>query len=550
MKRPPSTYRSLIPFTTSAPVADAPLQDYLPLDSQYREFALQLDKFDHGLSSATPWGVYKPADLLLDDKSEAMPKTSIYRVTSGKLAPSVMEGLAMYTTAYRVYDVLVRLKGSAGCSSLPRPLRHKRQHGWIGKDSQWLNLAALSDLKQALKTFVDEGKTASKLSTNSQAEIASGSQTDASLRLAAEIAAVKKCKKMLVVIKNMAYVAFCISIMMKGYLQVPDHASEISLDKETMASKQVALLMKNAKRIRQALQQELLLNMKLIGNDTPVAIRALEDEVWDAILGIVDARYTSVSAHLHLQTVVNDFLGNNALDAGGNGFFGRSYPICYHKTMSVYTAFPEDPLPSHWPLPPASQAYILCKFLDEQGRCQDPSTGSDPVIGNGSHPRKTPPLDTSQSNSDSVEQLGPEIDPQNNKDHQAITNIGDRLRAPKKGTPAKMSVNVAKSATRKNPEREPSRLPLVKSAGGTKTIKPKNPKKYVSVLARTPNLEKEAIFVDLKDLAPKDQEEYLKIMKDIITFAKVEDSSVEAQADLEHGTTRSLQLGVLVEFIL
>ena len=78
------------------------------------------------------------------------------------------------------------------------------------------NLAALSDLQQALNTFADEGQSATKfLLGNPQASTLAGSQIDASVRLANEIAAVKKGKKVLVIVKNMAYAAFCISIMMK-----------------------------------------------------------------------------------------------------------------------------------------------------------------------------------------------------------------------------------------------------------------------------------------------------------------------------------------------
>ncbi|KAJ2930855.1 hypothetical protein H1R20_g6240, partial [Candolleomyces eurysporus] len=484
MKRPPSTYRSLIPFTTSAPIADAPLQDHFPSGSQYRTFAHQLDKFDQDLSNAIPWGVYKPADLLLDDESEAMPKTSIYRVMS----------------------------------------------------------------------------------------VAAKSQTNASVRLADEIAAVKRGKKVLVVVKNMAYVAFCISVMMRGYLQVPDHADEIGFDEETAASQNVAPLMKKVKRMRQALQQvtaispllalvsedltdpflcheELLLNMKLLGNDTPAPMRALEDEVWNAILGIVEGRYTSISAYLHLQTVVKNFLGNTTLDTAGNGYFGR-----LEQQESDVEVTPASPDTS-----PTSDDSVEQRGADPEARktpglsiTPSGTSQSDDSAEPEVEARKTPgpstaPLDASQSDDDSGEQQGTETEAtalQNNKHPQPMTNVRDSLPYPNEDTPADMPVDVTKPARRKNPEREASRLPFVKPAGVTKTVKPKNLRKHDSTSAQTP--ENEVILVDLEDLAPKGETERLKIMKDIITVVKVEDSSVDAQA-VEGGTTQPLQLGVLVE---
>ncbi|KAJ2935923.1 hypothetical protein H1R20_g1171, partial [Candolleomyces eurysporus] len=408
MKRPPSTFRSLIPFTTSASVVDALLQDHLPVDSPYRvsrkprafsppthasgqTFAHRLERFDHEISNAIPWGVYKPADLLLDNGSEAMPRASIYRVKSGKLAPSVTEGLAMYTAAYRFHDVLVRLRGSAGSESLPRPLKHKKQDNWVGKASQWAvgalatpmlsglndvvqNLAALSDLHQALQTFTNEGQTAAKfLQTSPGALSDSGRQTDASVRLADEIAAVKKGKKVLIVVRNLAYVAFCISVMNKGYLQVPDHVHELGFDQQTMALKSMEPLMKKAKRIRQAMQQtavispllalvsedltdpplcpeELLLNMKFLGNDTPPMIRALEDVVWDAILGMVEGRHTSIAAYFHIQGVVKEFLAETRLDATDNHFFARSrcpsIPLSLKTRYHVTGPYPQLLMPT------------------------------------------------------------------------------------------------------------------------------------------------------------------------------------------------------------
>ncbi|KAJ2931989.1 hypothetical protein H1R20_g5094, partial [Candolleomyces eurysporus] len=60
-----------------------------------------------------------------------------------------------------------------------------------------------------------------------------------------------------------------------------------------------------------------------------------------------------------------------------NHFFARSYPISYHSKMSVYTAFPEDPIPCHWPLPPASDAYIAPQPQDDQGSPQGTSVEDD-----------------------------------------------------------------------------------------------------------------------------------------------------------------------------
>ncbi|KAJ2923801.1 hypothetical protein H1R20_g13292, partial [Candolleomyces eurysporus] len=291
--------------------------------------------------------------------------------------------------------------------------------------------------------------------------------------------------------------------------------------------------------------------MKLLGNDTPAPVRALEDEVWNTILGIVEGRYTLISAYFHLQTIVKDFLGNIMLDAAGNGFFGRleQQESDVEVTPAASTASPGTSPTSDNSLEQQSAEAEARKTpgrsITLPGTSQrDDSAEPEAETCNSPGPSAAP-LGTGQSDDDSVEQQGPETEataPQNNKHPQAMTNIGNSLQAPNEDTPANILVDATEPARRKNPEREVSRMPSVKPMGDTK---PKKPKKHASTLAQTP--EKEVIFVDLKDLAPKDEEEHLKIMKDIITIVKVEDSSVDAQADFEGGTTPSLQLGVLVE---
>lgn len=64
---------------------------------------------------------------------------------TGKLPSTVADGLLMYSTAYCLYDVLVRIN-NPGVDYSGDVLRHARQPGWLGRNEVYLHFPCVTFL--------------------------------------------------------------------------------------------------------------------------------------------------------------------------------------------------------------------------------------------------------------------------------------------------------------------------------------------------------------------------------------------------------------------
>ncbi|TEB29004.1 hypothetical protein FA13DRAFT_1711367 [Coprinellus micaceus] len=336
--RPVSTYRSLLPFTTTAPVRDAAYSNSLPRHSPYKDFATQLDAFDRDPSKFPNWGTTKPTDILHDASSDTMPRNNAFiRVKDNKIQPIVMQGLMQYTSAIFFFDHLVRLTSTQPMNG--SVLRYPRQKGWIGKEGKDKTgknnvIKALKETKSLITNFISNCNAPSTLLLSTSS--APSETTDPILTLANEIVTSGKVSQAFAHCKNIAVIAFNIRIMSEapGYLQIPDNVQDldVSLTSEHSDSLLVVMSQASIKHLRLAFLlavvitplvvlvpfdlttmsiciEETLLNAKRLGNQKPPGVRKLEDEVWREILAVAEGKKTAFSAMMGLKA---HFVSTNA----------------------------------------------------------------------------------------------------------------------------------------------------------------------------------------------------------------------------------------------
>ncbi|KAF8987744.1 hypothetical protein BDQ17DRAFT_1435410 [Cyathus striatus] len=359
------------------------------------------------------WTIYKPSDILLDEGAEHMPKTVFLRGATGKLPSLLLENLCNYIAACRATDAILRLKGAAYIQ-MEEVLCHKNQKVWVGQQN---NLEALSNLQDMLVAFVSYGDYIIQLISNRLIS----KEPDVSVRLANEIAEMKGGKKALTIVKNLASVAFCLAVMIKGEgcLQVPESCTDLGLSEDLEVTeavdqllhnpqrlKNLNSLLSNFKELRHFLQlialispllaivpkeliktcfcyEKLVLNMKLIGNQWPPLVKTLEDDIWLGILGIVEGTSTAFSTFLDLHTKWKGYIQSNSLDESQVEYFARKsvfkfgasifilsilFPVIealleynedkYGTSMSIFTSYVDLPAPTNWPLPVAATEHL------------------------------------------------------------------------------------------------------------------------------------------------------------------------------------------------
>ncbi|KAF6746522.1 hypothetical protein DFP72DRAFT_973400, partial [Ephemerocybe angulata] len=375
MERPPSTFRTLIPFTTSGPTASL-LQTGIPGEWGFQPFIEKLNDFDRHPEKYPAWGVYKPQEFLHDDGFEAMPRVKAHRIQGGKHSLPVVEGLAMYTTALKVVDALCTVKGVQG----EGVLEHEKQGYWVGKS---MYIDALSDLKAGIQNFLSYAQALIVF----HAPITAHAVCDPSLKLADEIANTYYGRKALCVVRNLATVAFSLSVMKKGYIQVPDNVNDLQIDSNGFSTANIEVLMAKPKRIRQALHlaanispltvilcgdltkdtvclEELLINMKLFGNTKPQLIRQLEQDIWERLFDIAQGKTSAYGAFTALleNWRARDVVGK--IEDAESSYFMRENERLYTSDMSPYDAYLRPPFPLE-ALPPAALPYLRPKQVPD-----------------------------------------------------------------------------------------------------------------------------------------------------------------------------------------
>lgn len=87
------------------------------LTTSLQAFAERLESVDRNPQALPPWGVYHAADFIHDSGASVMPRTTVHSIKGHRLNSKVIEGLAMYVGALKLYDTLVALQDGPGLPS-------------------------------------------------------------------------------------------------------------------------------------------------------------------------------------------------------------------------------------------------------------------------------------------------------------------------------------------------------------------------------------------------------------------------------------------------
>ncbi|KAF6761869.1 hypothetical protein DFP72DRAFT_1061170 [Ephemerocybe angulata] len=353
---------------------------YKSCDSEFLRLFEKIEDVEKHPERLPDWGVYKPRDILNDEDAHKMPRVEPHRLQAALQEAQVVDALCAY-------------KGYAGADGA---LKHEKQGYWIGESSY---MDSLCDLKTEMTTFLSNARALNKFHVPAP----SNGSSDPSLRLADEIAGTYRGRKALAVVRNLATVSFSLSVMKKGYLQVPDNVNELDLQPAGCSMANVEILMTKTKRIRQALHlvanisplmavfcgdltkhaiclEELLINMKLFGNTRPEVIRRLERDVWAQLFDIAEGKRSALEGLIALQQQweTGDILSRiGELDSS---YFKRDAVHLYTSGMSPYDAYLSRPLPPNVLLPPPAFHYIRPIQTPENG-AKDVNVGNDNVSG-------------------------------------------------------------------------------------------------------------------------------------------------------------------------
>lgn len=95
-------------------------------------FANALEKYEDELVGSRFWGACRASEILSDGAATVMPSKPLLRMADGHLNQSVIQGLALYTTAIKLYDKLVFYAGHAVFQN--DVLKHEKMPFWIGRN--------------------------------------------------------------------------------------------------------------------------------------------------------------------------------------------------------------------------------------------------------------------------------------------------------------------------------------------------------------------------------------------------------------------------------
>ncbi|KAF6762010.1 hypothetical protein DFP72DRAFT_1164876 [Ephemerocybe angulata] len=311
------SFRELSLFYTSFPTSKKRLHLLLnendALDREIRPLVEAIDYWEASLSRLPePWGTYDPRAALLDGNNSTMPsKSPDLTWNTEQIPPSVSSKLVAYTTALGLCDIL-KLR-ARGPNLRERIVRHARRPGWIGNSKV---------CSHSLRVSVNRVRCEHESFIVSALEPATTAKDalDPTIRLANEIMSVELTSENAHIVHNFATIAFAISVMLKGYLEVPENL-RLQTFGDT-ASLQTVL--RRAAQYRRPLQlavgytiliafadmmlskdllqySDILLNTKRRGSDKPASIQRLELDTWDAVMSIVHGEVTPLQAYRSLM---------------------------------------------------------------------------------------------------------------------------------------------------------------------------------------------------------------------------------------------------------
>lgn len=408
-----------MPWTTTALVDSVAYDRQLPGDSPYRAFAATLESFDRDPNKFPFWGYYAPADVLHDGDGDSLPRTKIHRIGEGKLALKVVDGLMMYTAAASLFDKITREYGDT--SKQQDVLKHPKQRYWIGQSKV---LTELDDVVAMVSLCLGSPNDPVRYLATEDAHY----DGDGVVRLANEIAAVHGSMRQMSAIRNIGIVALNITVMMKGYLQVPDNVSAIGLDPNLATNSNLKKLLSKPRRLRIALLlamaitplvvfledditkhtvcvEEVLWNFKRLGNDKPLELVTMEDDTMREIFLVAEGKQSATKAFSTLRT---RWLEGRLLEKMGKAsrfFFNRPGVVLYRPELSLYGALPSQPYPDRWPLPPLALAAIDTARRaapDEEIGSEPPAESPSPPFIPPAHSRTPQPAEPADAPSTEV----------------------------------------------------------------------------------------------------------------------------------------------------
>ncbi|KAH6891821.1 hypothetical protein BKA70DRAFT_1440991 [Coprinopsis sp. MPI-PUGE-AT-0042] len=351
-----STYRYLTPLSSPIGTQDLPVASYFSHGSSFMvlvssNFSLRvhlagyiqplarcLDTFDGDTNSAQ-WGVYYVKDIMFDANLAMVPRVPIHRSGNGKMTRKVTDKLAMYTTAYGLCDIALRLQGIPNELSSTPTLRHRRQPGWIGSNTC---INGLRDVKVVLHTFLRKGEALETSTEVARPPI----REDPCYVLANHVASAGAAKKAMTILRNISLIGFCISTMKRIF---PEDIAQLAPTDQKIADQtyeNLRLLVADSKRKRHVLQlavcisplvaflpvdlvkqsvcpEELLINHRRFGTERPSKLRSIEDDIWGELFQLSDGVKTPSQVFVSCSQKADAWLKECALDPATCTFYGQ-----------------------------------------------------------------------------------------------------------------------------------------------------------------------------------------------------------------------------------
>ncbi|KAH6917890.1 hypothetical protein BKA70DRAFT_1393732 [Coprinopsis sp. MPI-PUGE-AT-0042] len=396
-----SALRTLLPYSTGYICTNSTYQPLLPLP--FRDIARAFEAYE---KFPSPWGADSP-QRILDETVKPLPLLfggRAPRVSSNKLTPSLVTGIASWLFGLRFLDIVLLLHPPSTPS--PPRLLHAKQP-WVG-DPVYLH--PLQSVNQLVTHF--NNTMAALQSTMNQPNLAKGTDSPALFKIAIECNRVSKSRSALSIQRNLLMAALCLSIMVsESTWQLPVNFQ--SLQQTTQESRaqghaELRKLLGSSNKVRQVLQialaisplvllsdqdldasaidlEDLLLNMKRQGNQKPDWLVEFETEIWQAVFGVAQGEYGSYQALTNLHTYFFD----QEVEIKDDDYFQTDSRVLYDpKTCTLYSAVLAAPAPEAWPLSPVAMAQST---LAGETRASPSQSESQDCMAPESRMPKTPP---------------------------------------------------------------------------------------------------------------------------------------------------------------
>ncbi|KAF6754402.1 hypothetical protein DFP72DRAFT_1170144 [Ephemerocybe angulata] len=374
-ERHASSYRELCLFYTRFPTSKSRLVNALdlsnPKDKVIESLARAVDLWEEGFRFRSPWGDWDGRMALKDDKHPIMPVESPKPSFGTQEVPiSVSAKLLAYTTALGFLDIHKLRTGEPELRE--GILRHARRPGWIGKSKA---LKSIFDLKSRLTSVMrDESELAHAIQNFDSSD---STTVDPTVSVANQIITLESQTGCLICVHNLAVIAFAVSVMLKGHLEVPENLPLLG------ASGQVQTFLSKVLQYRRPLQMAvgytsliafsdkmlsreslnlsaLLLDAKRRGSSKPRIISKLENQTWQAIMNIATGEMTAYEGFRALMGYWRKRGTVDKLTEDDSAFFFGdtiSLPRPGHLDHMFFTVLAEKP-PPNLSLPPAALPHI------------------------------------------------------------------------------------------------------------------------------------------------------------------------------------------------